>query len=141
MFSVDSLAEKVVAAREQQAAAAATLTGVAHPNYVDAAVRALSLEADARFLATPSRLPANTLAKAGLFLPPPGFGQHPRCYRCDVEVDFQCLVVGQSAEYAHRLAVAASDGLVCTLRRTQVPSVFLKEHEGYAAPAAKKPRQ
>ena len=127
--------------REQRAAAAAASVGVAHPTYVDVNVRVRSFEGDGRYLAVMSRLPAAALADAGLFLPPLGHDLHPRCFRCGVMVDFQGLVVGQVAENAHRVAVAARPGLACAATRARQPPVYPRNYEHAATPSAKRKQQ
>ena len=130
-----------MAVTAQRAADAAACAGLAHPAYVDVAVRVRSFEGDSRYLAVPSRLPAAGLADAGLFLAPEGFGQDPRCFRCGILVPFKGLVVGQLAEHAHSVAVASQPGLKCSLVRDRVPPVRMRDYDGLASASPKKTRK
>jgi hypothetical protein len=116
--------------------------GVMFPSYAEIDARCRSFGDDPRYIRFVRRPTAMDLANTGLFLPPSGFGEHPRCYRCGVTVMFTVLAAGTDLVSAHREAVRAA-GVQCTVARPRQPSRLLRDYNcpaPAATPSAKKHR-
>ena len=103
----------------ERSRAATALAGLRHPRFADVAVRASTFFNDPRYTRHRSKLPAQVLAAAGLFLPPQAHGSDPRCFRCGIEISFDLLGAGTVPELVHQKAVQANQNFLCSVARAR----------------------